>query len=105
MMDELCYLDSKYDWKQTPNELESSMQRFWALSENLMAAPKYSKVVNSPNNRVQNEVDNMSGEQYSVHQDGLLEQYLAGKRITLEQLRFDNIACPHTEIDLMKGLQ
>ena len=106
MIDELCYLESKYNnWEQTPNKLESAMQRFWALSENLMAAPKYSKVVNSPNNRVQNEVDNMSGEQYSVHQDGLLEQYLAGKRITLEQLSFDNIACPHTEIDLMKGLQ
>jgi len=104
MMDELCYLDSKYDWKQTPNELESSMQRFWPLSENLMAAPTHSKVVNSPNNRVQHEAKNMSGEKYSVHQDWLLKQYLAGKRIALEQLSFDNIDCPHTEINLTEGM-
>ena len=104
MVDELCALESRYEWKQTPNELESVLQRFWTTTPNMMAAPTTSAVVNSPNNRVQNTHNNMSGETYNYEAHFLLDKYIAGARINLDRLDFSNIKCPHTEIDLIKGL-
>jgi len=105
MMDELCLLDSRYKWHQTPNQLETALQRFWATSPNLMVSPKKSVVVNSPNNRVQNtHYHNLSGNEYEHLPEDLLDRYLLGARINLELLDFNDIKCPHTEIDLIKGL-
>ena len=104
MIDELCYLEQRYKWNQTPNELESALQRFWTITPNVMVAPKTSVVVNSPNNRVQNTCDNMSGEIHNYEADFLLDKYVAGARINLDRLDFSNIKSPHTEIDIITGL-
>tara|TARA_R110002020_G_scaffold117929_4_gene269561 strand:- start:372 stop:836 length:465 start_codon:yes stop_codon:yes gene_type:complete len=104
MMEELVYVQQLRQWKQTPNELESALQRFWALSPNMMAAPKQSMVVNSPNNRVQDTCHNRSGDTHNYEASYLLGKYISGARVKLEYLDFDDIKCPHTEIDIMKGI-
>ena len=105
MIDELCYLESRYKWGHTPNVLESELQRFWTTSPNFMIAPKSSVVVNSPNNRVQeSHPENRAGDSHAADSYFLLGKYLSGQRIKLEYLNFDNIKCPHTEIDLMVGM-
>ena len=106
MFDELCYLESKYKWKQTPNELEGALQRFWAIAPNVMVCPQHSVVVNSPNNRVQDtHADNRAGDVHATDNHFLLKKYISGERINLKQLSFNNIRCPHHEIDILKGLQ
>ena len=105
MMDELCLLQSRYKWGNTPNNLESEMQRFWALRGNYMLSPSHSVVVNSPNNRVQDSHKNRSGDVFSYDSEFLLEKYMSGSRIDIDRLNFNNIKCPHTEIDLIKGIK
>ena len=105
MMDELQLLQSRYNWGDTPNVLESQLQRFWPLRGNYMMSPKHSVVVNSPNNRVQDSHKNRSGDVFSYDSKYLLDSYVAGNRISLEDCSFDNIRCPHTEIDLIKGIK
>tara|TARA_R110000824_G_scaffold231335_2_gene419137 strand:+ start:19404 stop:20276 length:873 start_codon:yes stop_codon:yes gene_type:complete len=95
----------KYCWQQTPNEFESKLQRFWFDLPPIMGAFKASSVVNSPNNRVQESTLNRHGDVYSLDQNTLLEKYTNGHRIKLENLKINNIKCPHTEIDILKGLQ
>ncbi len=104
MMDELCFIQHRYNWKNTPNALESTIQRFWTVGPNFMVSPKQSVVVNSPNNRVQDTHENMSGEIHDYSSKFLLEKYESGARINLDALDFSNIRCPHTEIDILKGL-
>jgi len=104
MIDELCYLELRYKWGHTPNALEAALQRFWTTSPNFMIAPRNSVMVNSPNNRVQDTCDNMSGEIHSYDADFLLGKYMAGSRINLDYLNFSNIQCPHTEIDILQGI-
>ena len=105
MMDELCFLQSRYNWGNTPNVLESEIQRFWPIRGNHIVAPKHSVVFNSPNNRVQDShQDNRSGDSFDYDSQFLLDKYISGDRINLEDLSFDDIRCPHTEIDLMKGI-
>jgi hypothetical protein len=105
MMAELSYLDEKFKFKQTPNEVESQMQKFWPISENFIVCAKESCVVNSPNNRVsETHNENMSGEQHEIHPKYLLELYNQGQRIHINSLDFSNINCPHTEIDLIEGI-
>ena len=105
MMDELQLLQSRYNWGDTPNVLESQLQRFWPLRGNYMMSPKHSVVVNSPNNRVQDSHKNRSGDVFSYDSKYLLDKYVDGNRISLEDCSFDNIRCPHTEIDLIKGIK
>lgn len=106
MFDEMWYLNQKYtDWEQTPNRIESVMQRFWTDSKPLIASFINSVVVNSPNNRVQDShLSNRFGEAYNYDADTLLEKYLLGRRINIDKLNFGQIECPHTEIDLMRGM-
>tara|TARA_R110000824_G_scaffold9932_19_gene44186 strand:+ start:1351 stop:2190 length:840 start_codon:yes stop_codon:yes gene_type:complete len=105
MFDEMCYLNERYDWEQTPNRIESVMQRFWTDTPPIMASFPESVMVNSPNNRVQDShLSNKWGEVYNYDQEALLEKYMEGKRINLDLLDFSDIKCPHTEIDIMKGL-
>ena len=104
MIDELYALQKRYQWDNTPNVLESEMQRFWTIGPNFMISPRHSVVVNSPNNRVQEtHADNASGEKYDYSSETLLEKYNSGARINLDSLDFSDIKCPHTEIDILKG--
>lgn len=103
--DELSVLDRHYgNWPQTPNEFESKLQRFWFEIPRLMGSPTESCVVNSPNNRVQNSAPNRHGDMHALNPSLLLDKYINGHRLKLENLDFDNIVCPHTELDIMKGL-
>ena len=108
MLDELCYLEDRCPekkWKQTPNELEGALQRFWTTTPNCIVSPSHSRVVNSPNNRVQESHNNVSGLSHSYSAEYLLGKYMNGSRINLDHLDFSDIKCPHTEIDLLKGLE
>ena len=105
MMDELQLLQSRYDWGNTPNVLESQLQRFWPLRGNHMISPTHSVVVNSPNNRVQDSHKNRSGNVFNYDSKYLLDKYIDGNRISLEDCSFNNIRCPHTEIDLIRGIK
>jgi len=93
---------------KTPNHFESKLQRFWTDSRQMIVCFESSTVVNSPNNKVQEEVDNRSGDIHALHQDDLLEMYNNGRRISFDKLydsgAFENIICPHQEIDILKGL-
>jgi hypothetical protein len=109
---ELYKVSNLKDWKQTPNELESQLQRFWALSPPLMVCPFQSAVVNSPNNKVQDtHTANRAGDVFSYCEYDLLENYLCGDRINIDKIEdyiyneTDGIKCPHTEINLERGLK
>tara|TARA_R110000824_G_scaffold43621_3_gene127327 strand:+ start:507 stop:1394 length:888 start_codon:yes stop_codon:yes gene_type:complete len=109
--DELLY-QSQYcghkgdlKWRDTPNEFESKLQRFQFEVHGGMAAPSYSCVVNSPNNRVQSSHDNFSGRVYPLVPYELNEQFQKGKRLNADKISFGDIVCPHTEIDLLAGLE
>jgi len=70
-----------------------------------MCSMPHSVVVNTPNNRVQDtHTENRSGDEYDYTPQFLLSKYLSGQRIELESLDFSDIKCPHTEIDILKGL-
>lgn len=105
MVNELVYLDKIKKWKSTPNEFEGALQRFWPVTPNFISFFDQSKIVNSPNNRVQNSHNNRSGDVYDYNKYRLLNLYMSGKRITRELLDFSNVRCPHTEIDLLKGIK
>ncbi len=108
---ELSIISNHKEMKQTPNEIESALQRFWAITPLLMVCPRESAVVNSPNNKVQDSHDNRSGDVFEYDEKLLLEKYESGNRIdfkTIEpmfKLPFNTIKCPHTEIDILKGLK
>ena len=93
-----------FEWKQTPNEFEAKLQRFWFDIPPLMASLKTSCVVNSPNNRVQNTIKNRHGDEFSYDAQFLNEKFLGGYRINLDHIDFPEIVCPHQELDILKGL-
>lgn len=104
MVDELIHVKDLYSWKDTPNDFESALQRFWAISPNIIAAEKTSSVVNSPNNRVQNShEDNRFGDIFHHEPKLLLDKFMQGKRIDLSKLNIKDINCPHTELDILNG--
>lgn len=88
-------------FRNTPNEFESKLQRFNYEYGPFMGAFTHSKVVNSPNNRVQNDAENRNGDQYKYEPSYCNELFLEGFRINLEEINFDNIMCPHTELKLI----
>jgi len=106
--EELEVLDkynTKNPWQQTPNEFEGKLQRFFFDLPPLMAAPRESCVVNSPNNRVQETIQNRNGDTYSYSSEELRKYFKQGKRLSLSKVPFGKIACPHQEIDILKGLE
>ena len=106
MVSELYFLDQTFTLKQTPNALEENMQRFWAISQNTIACPKRSVVVNSPNNRVSDtHEENKSGEKFDLSPAYLLEIYKRGGRVDVNKLDFGHIECPHQEMNILKGLE
>ena len=112
--DELCVLEAhysnrgvpraKYAWKQTPNEFEAKLQMYFFDLPALMACPEYSCVVNSPNNRVQNQIKNRNGDSYSYVALDLKDEYEEGKRLSLGGIDFEEIVCPHQELDILQGI-
>lgn len=104
-MEELVYLESIKKWNQTPNEIERALQRFVNEIPCLVGCFESSCIVNSPNNRIQNTIENYEGVFYPADSKLLLEFYEQGKRIKLEKLQIQEIECPHTEIDILKGLE
>ena len=103
---ELNILNSSgaFDWKQTPNEFEAKLQRFWFDIPPLMASVKTSCVVNSPNNRVQDTIENRHGDEFSYDAQFLNEKFLGGHRINIDHIDFPEIVCPHQELDILRGL-
>jgi hypothetical protein len=95
----------KWCWKQTPNEFEAKLQRFYFCLPNLMGAMETSCVVNSPNNRVQNQMPNKFGEYFSYTATELNGHYKSGKRLNVDKINFSDIVCPHQEIDILEGLE
>jgi len=93
-----CHL--QYENISGPNRLESLMQRFFFEIGPFKVCENYSKVVNSPNNRVQNDIPNWYGDHYHYEPQDLLKKYLDGHRINLQSLEFD-VKCPHQEIELL----
>ena len=93
--------DKKYNYLETPNKLETLLQRFFFEVGPIMICNRHSSVVNSPNNRVQEEYQNRAGDKYSYCEDHLMEIYMQGTRIKLESLDFSHVNCPHTEIKLL----
>jgi hypothetical protein len=105
MFSQIEYLSKKFQFKQTPNEVETQMQRFWPISGNFMVCTQHSTVVNSPNNRVsKTHTENFSGEHFMYESEFLLGKYMNGKRIDMDLLDLSNIVCPHQEIDILNGL-
>lgn len=86
--------------KDTPNSFEAILQRFYFELPPLMASFDKSVLVNSPNNRVQDDFKNVSGSVFSFAQEDLNEKYLEGYTIDLGEIDFSNIKCPHQELDL-----
>ena len=92
---------------QTPNEFESLLQRFWFELPPIMSCPKFSCVVNSPNNRVQETVKNRSGDHFPIDPENALKKFMSGKRINIDRLQASvpNIVCPHQELNLLSFLE
>lgn len=105
MFDQIEYLNKRFKFKQTPNEVETQMQRFWAISSQYIVCPKHSCVVNSPNNRVSDtHTENFSGEHFKYDPDFLLAKYLNGKRVNMDFLNFSSINCPHYELNIAEAI-
>lgn len=105
MIIELSHINNLKDIGQTPNDLETNMQRFWPISKNTIVSLLHSVVVNSPNNRVsESHKENISGEHFSFSDTECFTLYKSGKRLNIDKIDFSNIQCPHQEVDIMKGV-
>lgn len=105
MFSEIELLNQHFHYKQTPNEVETQMQRYWTISGNFIVCLPQSTVVNSPNNRVSDtHTENFSGEHFMYGPEFLLGKYLSGKRIALSLLDFSDISCPHQELNIIEAL-
>ncbi len=86
---------------QNPNELEIAWQIFDNFPKEIMASYKISRLVNSPNNMVQNIVEKINGETYNMNQKELNEQYLNGKTIDFSNLNFSEINGCNQKLELL----
>lgn len=90
---------------QTPNDYEAGLQAVWCSTTQWMSSSLESSYVNSPNNRVSGNFEsNSSGDTYYCSPDEMLRLYEQGKRIDFSKIPIGHIDCPHTEIDIMKGV-
>ncbi len=69
-----------------------------------MACPEHSCVVNSPNNRVQDQIKNRNGDKYNYVPLDLRDEFQDGKRLSLKNINFEGIVCPHQELDILQGI-
>lgn len=89
-----------HPWLNTPNVFEAKLLRFYFDSGHFMSAPAVSCVLNSPNNRTQDDFKNRSGDIYPVGLNESRVKFEQGFRFDLDNLDFTNINCPHKEIRL-----
>jgi len=87
-----------------PNRLEQLMQRYFFEIPAVMACELTSCVVNSPNNRVQDTIQNLHGQVYPYDQKNLLNLFNDGVRLSMEELEVPLINCPHQEINILSQL-
>ena len=87
-------------WLNTPNIFEAKLQRFYFESGCFIVAPMVSCVVNSPNNRTQDDIENRNGDIYPVGLNESRIKFEQGFRFDLDNLDFTDINCPHKEIRL-----
>jgi len=86
--------------KDNPNSFEAILQRFYFELPALMASFDKSVVVNSPNNRVQDDFKNYAGDEFLFSQEYLNQKYLDGYTIDFSEIDFTDIKCPHQELNL-----
>jgi len=89
---------------QNPSTLECNLQQTWQHDRpnempDLCACLKYSSLVHSSNNRVQDDFKNESGVVFPFSASDLNSTYLAGKVIDLENLDVSGIKGLHLEIN------
>lgn len=101
MVDKLNTWSNFERFQETPNEFESKLQRFNFEIPPFMTCFRHSKVVNSPNNRVQTQALNRFGNVYEYSPEYCNELYLQGRRLKLEDIDFSQINSPHTELKLI----
>jgi len=80
-----------------PNLFEVFLSNF-STNEMIISSYENSKLVNSPNNRVQETFQNLSGMKYSYSSEDLNEMYLDGLILNLEKMNFNEINGCHQEI-------
>lgn len=98
----ICWADNGCckNIKENPNSFEATLQRFYFELPPLMTCFNESVLVNSPNNRVQDDFENYSGNEFAFSQEDLNNKYLEGHIIDFDKIDFSNIKCPHQELEL-----
>jgi len=80
-----------------PNTFEALLSNF-SNPEMIIASYEYSKIVNSPINKVQDVFNNLAGMNYGYSAEDLNEMYLDGIGFNLSKMNFNNINGCHQEI-------
>ena len=80
-----------------PNLFEGFLSNF-GKPEMIISSYEHSKLVNSPINRVQETIQNLSGMKYRYSVEDLNEMYLDGLILNLEKMNFNEITGCHQEI-------
>jgi hypothetical protein len=83
---------------ENPNLLESFLS-YYTKSDMIISSYEYSKLVNTPINRVQKIFENISGIQYNYSAEDLNKMYLNGIRIDFKKMDFQNVNGCHQEIE------
>lgn len=103
-VEELCFLEPLKKWQQTPNAFEAALQRYIVYIGPFALCGQSSCVVNSPNNRVQNTMQNKNGINEPISCQKMLDYYNKGKRIIPWKINMPKVICPHMEINLLEAL-
>jgi hypothetical protein len=98
--DHLRLLIRDGDWA-SPNELEEHLTRECRRTElPLMACYGKSLVVGVPANRVQDSHPNRHGDMFPLGAEELNREFLAGRRLRVENLSIGDVRAAHHEVDL-----
>lgn len=85
----------------TPNSLEGNMASFaLSLPEDVMLSPMQSVVYSNSCNRTQNDWTNHCGSKFPLSVEELNQRFLAGDRIDVAAMKFDNIISMHDEVEM-----
>jgi len=80
-----------------PNTFEALLSNF-SNPEMIIASYEYSKIVNSPINKVQNVFENLAGMNYGYSAEDLNEMFLDGLSFNVSKMNFTEIKGCHQEI-------
>lgn len=100
--DQLRYLVSAGEW-DSPNSLEDhlSLACRRTTTTPLMACYRTSLLLGNPVNRVQtSHIKNRAGEQFPVDTFRLNADFLAGRRLLVQNLQFTDVRAAHCEVAL-----